>query len=85
MKLKKDQLSVILLIIYLSLFTLFIGKTIFNLNKRAAFSGNSSLPILSTGQLEKISKELATREKLIYPEKMDLSKFQFGKLEPFNP
>lgn len=85
MKDLKNRLFLVFLVIYIALFTVFLGKTLLEVIKRPIPAGQSSIPSLLVSQLDKVSTKLEQREKLSYPEKIDLSKIEFGKLEPFNP
>lgn len=86
MKSTQNRFWLIFLIIYAMLFVAFLGKNLLEISKKQPFPvAQSSIPSLSVGQLDQISAKLEEREKLNYTEKIDLTKFQFGKTEPFNP
>lgn len=85
MKAIKNRLSLVFLVVYIALFTVFVGKILVEVSKKPISMAPSSIPSLSVSQLNKVSVKLEEREKIDYTEKVDLSKIQFGKLEPFVP
>jgi len=85
MKTFKKYLFLAFLSIYFAFFTVFLGKTLLELIRKPIPASQSSIPSLAISQLNKISVKLEKREKLVYPEKVDLTKIKFGKFEPFNP
>ena len=85
MKTLKNRLFLFFLILYGLVFVIFLGKILFEVNKKPMPTDQSLIPNLSLIHLNKISTKLEEREKLNYPGKIDLTKIQFGKFEPFNP
>lgn len=85
MSILKKHLFLILLLVYIFAFVIFWGKLWLDLEKKPQASGQSSVPVLSTSQLNKITTQLDMREKLDYGQKIDLEKINFGKIEPFSP
>jgi len=75
----------IFIVVYALVFVTFLGKLILEMNRAPQLNNQSSIPTLSTSQLDKISAKIGNREKLDYPEKIDLTKINFGKIEPFSP
>lgn len=85
MKMIKARLYLIALVITSCLFAIFLGKILLELNQKPVAITPSSIPGLNVSQLNQTIKQLDKREKIDYPEAIDLNKVQFGKLEPFNP
>lgn len=85
MRVLKNNLFLIFLTIYLAFFTVFVGKTLLEVSKKPISIIPSSIPSLSVSKLDKISAKLEEREKIEYAGEVDLTKIQFGKLEPFSP
>lgn len=85
MKISKNDLIWVLLAVYAVFFAVFLGKIALEVSEKPVSFGPSSVPSLSVSQLEKISTKLEAREKLNYIGEIDLSKIQFGRIEPFNP
>lgn len=71
------------LAVYLGFVLVFLLRNIFAVVQEPQISAQSQIPRLSISELSRVSASLENREKLIYPEKLDLSEFQFGKTEPF--
>lgn len=62
-----------------------MGKIIFQVGRTPTMATSSTVPVL---QVEKLNKLVSVLEKRInpgQPGKVDLSRFNFGKSEPFNP
>lgn len=85
MRVLKNRLFLIFLTIYIALFTVFLGKILLEINRKPIPTAPSLIPSLSASQLDKVSTKLEQREKLSYPEEIDLTKIEFGKFEPFSP
>lgn len=84
MSILKKYFFLILLFAYAFAFVIFWGKLWLDLEKKPQAGGQSPVPVMSLGQLNKISAQLDNRTKLESTEKIDLGKFNFGKIEPFN-
>ncbi len=84
MSIFKKYFSLILFFVYALAFVIFWGKLWLDLEKKPQASGQSSVPVMSIGQLDKITTQLDKRTKLEFTQKIDLEKINFGKIEPFN-
>ena len=85
MKIIKKNYFLIILAIYSFSFAFFLGKIFVETIREPILSENFRIPNLAVNQLINVSAKLEQREELPYPEKLDLTKIEFGKTEPFNP
>ena len=79
----KKIISKVLIIGYGTLLGLYILGSIVTLIIRYSPKQESSIPEYSITELEKVYKLVEKREKLTGSMEVDLSKFRFGKTEPF--
>lgn len=82
---KKISLNLfsLLVIFYLAVAFVFYAKLIWRVAQKPKLWKPSSIPALSVAELEKISQALEKRTTLAPLPKVDLTKFNFGKNEPF--
>lgn len=85
MKTIKEKIFLLILAIYGAIFWVFLGRTFLEIAKQPYLSDKFTIPQLSLDQLNSVIIKLGKRTNLEYPEKIDLSKVNFGKIEPFNP
>ncbi len=75
----------VIIIVYLAIILGFLGKTLFVVLRKPTVSGASAIPALAVEKLDSVSARLEKREKLAEFAPVDVTKFQFGKTEPFRP
>jgi len=73
------------ILIYLGLCLGFLGNTFLAVLKKPTVSGTSAIPTLAVDRLNAVMVRLEKREVLPEFTPIDITKFQFGKIEPFRP
>lgn len=71
--------------VYIAVIVIFLGITVYETNKNVVPISSSPVPVLLEDKLNTIVKQLDETIKIDPPAKIDLSKFNFGKNEPFGP
>lgn len=78
-----EKLPNIAMTVYIIVIFSFLLRIVVDLIVPAKLLTESPVPALSSSSLNKVSELIGKREKLPVQEKIDLSKFNFGKPEPF--
>lgn len=84
MKQLNKQIFAIFITIYSLFWVAFLGKILLDLTQTPKTTSQSNIPLLASENLKQVTEKLNSRAKLEYPEKIDLTKINFGKIEPFN-
>ena len=85
MTVKKQKLHSILIIIYVVLVMTFFGYSFIGAYQKPKPTSYSQISSLSTNELETITDVLYKRAQIEPLEPIDLSSFEFGITEPFQP
>jgi len=79
----KINFFTLLVVIFLGTVAVFYGRLLWQIVQEPKISKTSLIPALPIDELNKVNDNLEKRSKLLDNKKIDLSRFQFGRNEPF--